>query len=456
MDGIPHPDCPAIQRLPGSLEPLTKVRPMPLPSLASVPGRLTPLFALLLLMAGTLVLSGCAAESDEDDSAATEAEPVEVPVRQVDRELVSISRTYTGRTHSPRSVEVRARVSGVLESRLYDEGDSVEQGDELFRMDPAPFAVQVRSAEASLERAEAEWRQAEREWERVRDLYEDNAASGRERDEARSQLELGQAAVAEAEATLAEARIDLDYTSVTAPLDGVAGFEERPEGSLLQEGDLLTTVTQLNPIRVDFAVPEAHLTAYGPQIRSGVGLTVLLTLPNGDLYHHQGQLDATEDAVDEATGMMNVRAMFPNPDGSMLPGQFVRVTLSGLQAGHGVRVPHTAVTEIESGPAVYLLDEDDIPYTQSITVAMDLGDDFLVTRGINEGDRLVIGGVSGVAEGERVSPQDAPLAAEHPVAPGVLPEVAPDLLDEVAEPRTDSGVADEILDDMGNGAGDLD
>ncbi len=274
----------------------------------AAPFSATGVSLLALLLA--LVLPGCAAESEDEDEVASE--PVEVPVRSLESELVSISRTYTARTRSPREVEVRARVAGVLESRRYDEGEMVERGTELFRIDPSPYAVRVRSAQASLERAEAEQRQAEREWGRVLDLYEDNAASGRERDEARSQLELGEAEVAEAEAALAEAQLDLDYTSVTAPLEGIAGLEERPEGSLLQAGDLLTTVTQLDPIRADFAIPEGHLTAYGPQIRSGVGLTVLLTLPDGSLYPHQGQIDVTEAAVDEATGMVEVRALFPN------------------------------------------------------------------------------------------------------------------------------------------------
>ncbi|ADC72119.1 efflux transporter, RND family, MFP subunit [Thioalkalivibrio sp. K90mix] len=401
-------------------------------------------------MLALLVLPGCAAESDDEDDAAPEA--VEVPVREMVSELVSISRTYTARTRSPREVEVRARVSGVLESRRYDEGEMVERGTELFRIDPSPYAVQVRSAQASLERAEAEQRQAEREWERVLDLYEDNAASGRERDEARSQLELGEAAVAEAEAALAEARLDLDYTSVTAPLEGVAGLEERPEGSLLQAGDLLTTVTQLDPIRTDFAIPEGHLTAYGPQIRSGVGLTVVLTLPDGSLYPHQGQIDVTETAVDEATGMVEVRALFPNREVQLLPGQFVRVTLSGLMAGHGMRVPHAAVIEGSDGAAVYVVDDDDIPHVRPIQIGMDLDEDFLVTAGLSDGDRIVVGGVAGVEEGERIEPRDAPRETEEPVSPGVLPEVAPDLLDEVMDPETEADAVEDILDGVGNGA----
>ncbi|WP_018174008.1 MULTISPECIES: efflux RND transporter periplasmic adaptor subunit [unclassified Thioalkalivibrio] len=405
-----------------------------------------PLLALLL----ALVLPGCAAESDDEDDA--EPEAVEVPVREMESELVSISRTYTARTRSPREVEVRARVAGVLESRRYEEGEMVERGTELFRIDPSPYAVQVRSAQASLERAEAEKRQAEREWERVLDLYEDNAASGRERDEARSQLELGDAAVAEAEAALAEAQLDLDYTSVTAPLEGVAGLEERPEGSLLQAGDLLTTVTQLDPIRTDFAIPEGHLTAYGPQIRSGVGLTVVLTLPDGSLYPHQGQIDVTEAAVDEATGMVEVRALFPNREVQLLPGQFVRVTLSGLMAGHGMRVPHAAVIEGSDGAAVYVVDADDIPHVRPIQIGMDLDEDFLVTAGLSDGDRIVVRGVEGVEEGERIDPRDAPRETEEPVSPGVLPEVAPDLLDEVMDPETEADAVEDILDGLGNGA----
>ncbi|WP_018950719.1 efflux RND transporter periplasmic adaptor subunit [Thioalkalivibrio sp. AKL12] len=409
----------------------------------------TPVTALILGWLLLVLLPGCAAESEEEDEAAPEV--VEVPVRSLENELVSISRTYTARTRSPREVEVRARVSGVLESRRYEEGEQIERGAEMFRIDPSPYAVRVRSGEASLERAEAERRQAEREWERVLGLYEDNAASGRERDEARSQLELAEAEVAAAEAALAEARLDLDYTSVVSPLDGVGGLEERPEGSLLEAGDLLATVTQLDPIRADFAIPEAHLATYGPQIRSGVGLTVLLALPDDALYPHQGQIDVTEVSVDEATGMVEVRALFPNRDVQLLPGQFVRVTLSGLIAGHGKRVPHAAVVEGPEGTAVFVVDDDNVPHMRPIQIGMDLGEDFLVTGGLSDGDRIVIGGVAGIEEGTGIRPLDSPRAAEEPVAPGLLPEVSTDLLDEVMDPATEQDAVDDILDGIGNG-----
>lgn len=156
--------------------------------------------------------------------------------------------------------------------------------------------------------------------------------------------------------------------------------------------------------------------------------------------------------MDEATGMVEVRALFPNREVQLLPGQFVRVTLSGLMVGHGMRVPHAAVIEGSDGAAVYVVDADDIPHVRPIQIGMDLDEDFLVTAGLSDGDRIVVRGVEGVEEGERIDPQDAPRETEEPVSPGVLPEVAPDLLDEVMDPETEADAVEDILDGLGNGA----
>lgn len=405
---------------------------------------------VVLLLLAALIAGGCSVESDEEVEA--DAPPPEVPVRQVEREPISVERAYTGRTFGARQVNIRARVDGMLHRRGYAEGSIVEEGAELFRIDPSPYEVIVQIAEAELERAEAEQRQAEREWERVSDLYDDDAASARERDEVQSELELAGAGVALAEAQLAEAQIDLDFTVVEAPLRGVAGMEEAPEGSLIDSGDLLTTVTQLDPIHVRFSIPEGHMSAYGSQIRSGTGVTVTLRNRNGGEYNEHGRIDYTEASVDPDTGTVDARAIFPNPSEELMPGQFVRLAVSGLHAGWGFRIPHAALLEDENGSALYLLDDDDRLVKRGVTVGLDLGDDFLVTDGLEDGDRVVVGGIGELDEGDQVHPQPSPRDDDEEPGGvlGVLPPADDELSEEDLEEEEDAGDEDEA-DPDGNG-----
>ena len=384
---------------------------------------------LMALLAGiALTLAGCAAESEESEQ--QEDVAAEVPVRVAEYEPVLVSRTYTGRTHGSREVEVRARVSGILQSRDYTEGALVQQGNALFRIDPTRYEVRAQRAEAELERAGAEVQQAEREWERVSDLYEDDAISGRERDEALSALELARAGEALAEAELAETRIDLDYTTVEASVDGVAGLEEHPEGSLVEAGTLLATLTRLDPIHVRFSLPEAHMTQFGPQIRSGASVRVSLSTPDGQEYPEAGEIDFADAAIDPQTGTVRARAVFPNPERTLMPGQFVRISLSGLHLGWGIAVPHRAVAEGSGGPVVYVLDEDDQPQARRVILGHDLGDEVLLTQGVSDGDRVVVDGVAGLEEGVAVIPveEEREDEAEDPQVLGVLPPADVDVL----------------------------
>lgn len=168
---------------------------------------------------------------------------------------VEVTGTYPGRARGAREVQVRARVDGILEERTYDEGAEVEAGTRLFRIDPRPYRIAVQRAEAGLAEATAVRNEARRQWDRVENLFDQDAVSARERDLARSELELADAQRQTAAANLADARLDLGYTDVTASISGVTGLEAVPEGTLLARGDLLTQVTQLDPIHLRFPSP---------------------------------------------------------------------------------------------------------------------------------------------------------------------------------------------------------
>ena len=376
----------------------------------------------LLALALALLLGGCTSEADPETEQQAERVP-EVPVRHVVFRNVDTERTYTGRVHGSREVNVRARVSGIIHSREYSEGALVEAGQVLFQIDPTRYQVQVQRSEAEVARAEAEVRQAEREWERVSDLYDDDAISGRERDAALSELELAQAGLALAEAELANTRLELDYATVEAPVTGVAGLEEHPEGSLIDPGTLLTRLVQLDPVHIRFSIPEGHMHLFGVQIRSGGGYVLQLILPDGDVYPMAGRIDFTEAGVDSETGTVRARAVFPNPDQRLVPGQFVRIRLEGLHLGWGAEVPHRAVGESRDGPIVYVVDADDQVESRQVRLVHDLGTAFMVTEGLEEGDRLVVDGLSSLRDGRKVTPiedEDAPDEGETPRVLGVL------------------------------------
>ncbi len=366
---------------------------------------------LALFMAGYAVAA-------EDEAEELEKQPPEVPVQEVRRTHVFVERTYTGRTEGAQAVEIRTQVGGVIEERRYTEGSIVESGAELFQINPAPYEAVVRSAEAELEVAQARQRQTEREWQRVSDLYEDNATSGRERDLALSERELADAEVAKAEAELAAANLDLDYTTIESPLRGVAGMEDQPVGSLLDEGDLLTTVTELDPVHVRFSIPAADMAAYGPQFRSSSGgISVTLAGRDGNPYSEPGRVDFIAAIIDETTGTVPARAVFPNPGERLLAGQFVRLTFAGLYEGRGFRIPYEAVVEVDDdrGHAVYVLDDENRAQRRLVDVQVDLGDAFLISTGLKDGDRVVLGAIGRVDAGEPVTPKAAPREyAENP------------------------------------------
>ncbi len=352
------------------------------------------------------LFSGCSAESDASPGAETETSRVEVPVRIAEPGVTTVSRTFAGRTSGSREVEVRARVSGVLQRRAYSEGDNVTADDVLFEIDPLRYEVRVQRAEAELARAEAVERQARREWDLVSSLFEDEAISQRERDEALSELELAKTGLSLAEADLAETRIDLNYTEVKAPVSGTAGLSQFDTGSLVNAGDLLVTVTQLDPIHVRFSIPEAQINAFASQIRGGSPLQVLMTLPDNSQYPYPGRLDFTDSGVDPSTGTVLARAVFPNDSQTLVPGQFVRLTLSGLNIGRMIQVPEEAVAEDSDGPLVYVLDDEDRPKAKPVTLGQKMpGGEIVIAEGISSGDRVVAVSIHGLDKDLAVKPK---------------------------------------------------
>lgn len=346
-----------------------------------------------LAVALALALSACSPEN----AAPPPQAPPEVTVQVVESRPVVLTTELPGRTQPYLIAEVRPQVGGILQARLFEEGATVKAGQPLYQIDPAPYRATLARATASLETAKARSDRYER-------LNESQAISHQDWDDARSEY-------LQAKATAESARIDLGYTRITAPITGRVGRSSLTQGALLtaNQANPLVVVQQLDPIYVDIVQPSTAILrlkeelAVGRLKSAGDGQVVVdLSLENGRAYVHQGRLQFSEVSVDEGTGAVTLRAVFPNPDGLLLPGMFVRASLTeGVREG-GILVPQRAVSRDNDGKATALVVGSDNKLVQrSIVVDRALGSDWLVTEGLKPGEQLVIDG------GQRAKPGDA-------------------------------------------------
>jgi membrane fusion protein (multidrug efflux system) len=326
---------------------------------------------------------------------------------------------YTGRAAGSREVEVRARVDGILLERLYEEGSAVRKDAVLFRIDPEPYRVAVAQARAELGVARARLEEARRQRDRIVPLFEKNASSQRQRDEAVSQFEVAAANVSAAEARVRAAELDLGYTEVRAPISGLTSREARSEGSLVaagSESSLLTRIVQTDPIYVEFSLPESEAAIVRRATAGGRELQVSLLLEGEDVPL-QGRLGFVDTSVEQASGTVRARATVPNRTQRVVPGQFVRVRVEGIVAHNAVSLPRRAVMTSAQGTFVWVVGPDDVVELRNVRLAGDAGDRALIAEGLQGGERVVEEGVLKVRPGAKVK-----VAA--PATPGALPAAA--------------------------------
>ena len=312
-----------------------------------------------------------------------------------------------GQAEGQREVEVRARVGGILLQRSYKEGDPVRAGQTLFRIDPSPFENAVARAEAQLGESEARLEQAEREAARAARLAEQNAIGRKEADDAASQLALVRAQRQTAQAAVRQARLDLSWTRVEAPVSGVSGRARYSEGALIgaNGGEALTVITQNDPIWVRFSLPEAE---YARLTRNG-GLSGLrkveAMLADGSVHPVPGRLNFAASQVDARTASVTLRAEFANPDSGILPGQFIRIRLTTGEREGVFLVPQTAVLQGEKGRFVYVLEDGGKARKQPVSTAgWDGKGNWVVTDGLQAGERVVLDNLLRIKPDSRLSP----------------------------------------------------
>jgi len=366
-----------------------------------------------------LALIACGKETGQPGSANAAAAPapaVAVAVKRVEPQRVPIVLDAVGQAEGSREVEVRARVAGILERRLYSEGAEVKAGQTLFEIDRAPFEIAVAQAQAALGQEIARQEEAQREAERLQPLAETKAISRREYDQAASAAKTSNAAIAGAKAKLAEAQLNLSYTNLKAPISGVTGRAQRSEGSLVAANtDLLTTITQVNPIWVRFSLAESDFE----RIRaSAANAEVRIVQDDGTVVAKDGRLNFTGSTVDPKLGTVQLRAEFPNPQLKWLPGRYLKVQIAaGVQ--EAFLVPQSAIVQSEQTRSVWIAGADNKAQSRPVKTANWLGSDWIVTSGLAPGDLVIVDNLMRLRPGIEVQPRPA-----EPGKPGTAAPVA--------------------------------
>ncbi len=363
-----------------------------------------------------------------------EMPPAAVGVVELKAHPIPVISELPGRVAATRVSEVRVRVSGILQERVFEQGALVKEGDVLYRIDPRLFNVRVASAEATLRRAEATRDNAKVQLERQKTLRERNVASGIDYDTAAVNLAQAEADVALQQAALEEAKINLEYTEVRAPITGIIG------GALVTEGALVTAdgtsnlalIQQIDPVYADFTQSAQDLLALRRAVTDGKlaspapgQASVELVFDGGDAYGEKGKLLFSSANVDSTTGQVTLRAEFPNPNGDLLPGMYVRVKIAQAVRQDAITVPQRAVVRTQDGRArVYVVEAEDTAKLRDIELGQALGQEWVVENGLKGGEKVVVDGVQKVQPDAKVAPepwtpsQETRLADENAPASG--------------------------------------
>ncbi len=316
-----------------------------------------------------------------------------------------------GQTLGSRYAAVRPQVSGILVKRLFEEGTYVQQGTVLFEIEQAPFRAALRQAEGQLAESVSALENAGKEYERVRKLYAGNAVSAQQRDSAYAAWREAQGRRDAAQAAVEDARIRLGYCRVEAPLSGYTSREVTTVGNLVNEQSTLTFINQSDPMDVEFSVPSVELFSMrdmeskGRAVSYGEGSSASLSLIDGADYDRPGRVVFLDTQVDASTSAVRAKARFPNPDGTLLPGQYVLVRVGGARLLDAVMLPQEALMQTENGPAVYALDASNRAVLTSVTLGPAFGGSFLLEKGLVPGQRVIVEGQNKVQPGSAVNAQ---------------------------------------------------
>lgn len=369
-----------------------------------------------LPLAAACVLSLLAACSDPAAPAAPP--PPEVTVMSLQPREASITVEYVAETEAFNTVEIRPRVGGLLDKQDAMEGAYVKKGQVLFVIDSQPYLAARSEARAAVAQAQAAMEQAERDYERVAPLAKLNAVSQQEVDAVTARRAAARASVDSAQAALKTAELNLDYTTVTSPIDGIVGRAQLRVGGLVTAyTTLLTTVYDTDPMYVNFSISERRMLELQHRFgftreKPNPDLAFRLILADGVEYPHPARLDFIEAAVDQNTGTLPVRLRVDNAKGELLDGQFARVMVETNRVADALLIPQRAVQELQGKTSVWVIDADNTAQSRDVRLGTRIDSDWLVQEGLKAGDRVVVEGIQKLKPGVSVNPQIAVPAAK--------------------------------------------
>lgn len=358
------------------------------------------------------LLAGCGKEAAKPQAAVPQVTAVTVSQKDT-----PVALEFVAETQSSREVEIRARVEGFLDKRLYTEGDVVKAGQAMFQMDRKPFEAALQSAKGQLEQQRARLSVAKQNLARIRPLAEQNAVSKKDLDDAVGNEQQARAAVLAAEGEVRTAQLNLSYTTIYSPLTGLSSFAKKQEGSYVSTGDqaLLTSVSQLDPIWVNFSMSENELLKFRADIEKGRfnappnnEFDVEVVLGDGSVYPTRGKINFISPSFSKETGTFLIRTVFANPEGKLRPGQFVRTKVWGGMRPGAILVPQRAVLQGAKSHYVWVIDKEGKARERVVEVGDWHGDDWFINQGLRPGERVVVDGAVRVASGVPLKIVDKP------------------------------------------------
>ncbi|MEZ7276109.1 efflux RND transporter periplasmic adaptor subunit [Pseudoalteromonas sp. 68 DY56-GL68] len=374
-----------------------------------------PFFAVSAL-AGAVFLSGCG-QSEQAQGQTQAAQAVPVGVIEMQSKPLTLTKELPGRVSASRIAEIRPQVNGIIQSRLFVEGAEVEKGQALYQIDPSTFEAQVATSKAAITKAEASIANAKAKSERYKELLNIKAVSQQDYDEADAAYKGAKADLLTAQAQLKTAEINLNYSKVLAPISGQIGKSDVTAGALVSanQATALATITQLDPIFVDLTQSSSELTRLKKAIATGQldkdavqHSKVELKMEDGTTYAHKGTLKFSEVTVDPSTGSVTLRAEFPNPEKLLLPGMYVRAVVVEGVKNDAILAPQRGVSRNTKGePTAMVVSKDNKVEPRILKTDRTVGANWLVTEGLQSGDKLIVEGLQKIRPGAPVNPMPA-------------------------------------------------
>ncbi|MFC0338549.1 membrane fusion protein, multidrug efflux system [Kushneria avicenniae] len=367
----------------------------------------------------SLLLVACGGNDDKQSEEQQAPPPKQAQVQTLEPRDLELDKNYPAMVRSDQAVDIVARVDGYLEKQLYQAGDIVEKGQTLFTIEKGPYQAAVEQARADLQSARANYSEAQRDYQRYQRLYQQGSISQQQRDQALNERETSNAAVAQAKAALDSAQIDLNYTDVKSPVSGQVSLNLVNVGNYVAAQTELAEVNPVDPLEVRFSLPQSDAFALRRQrqMDNAPNIGVELNFPYGDDSATtdttlKGDLNFLGSRVDESTSTVQARAVFANPQGLFLPGQFVRVQLANLMRFHVLAVPEVAVTEGLKGPQVMLVNDKGEAESRFITMGEQSRGWVIVPEGLEAGDKVIVSNIGGISAGDKIDAQPFDGSAE--------------------------------------------